>query len=114
MTETPLAADSQQFKAFEAACPKGERMRIRYLNTMPDDPALPEELRKSGIPTIVEGNAVSIDDVAIIFTMAVASLVASPGTPIKQVVKPMQRTIAREQILEITPVGESEPAFEQV
>lgn len=112
MTETPLAADSPQFTLFQEACAKRELLRIRYLQPVINDPALPEEMRQSGIPTTVEGNAIAIDEQGLTFTQAVASIVPGDAGTVAQVTKMAQRMIPRAQILEIEKVGESEPVIE--
>jgi hypothetical protein len=109
MPEVPLPTDSPQFKLFEEACGNRDLVRIRYLAAVRDDPALPEQWRKDGLPTVIEGNAIAIDETEITFTQAVI-VKSEAAASVEPVFK--QRSIVRGRVLKIARIGETEPALE--
>lgn len=101
--EVSLMPDSPQFEVFKNACMTRETVRLRYLQRpLRDDPALPADLRK-GVPTLVEGLALRMDDHNLVFAQSVVE-----GEEVDTAV----RAIAREDVISIHIVGESEPVFE--
>lgn len=93
-----LPRDDAQFELFRYAIPAKERVRVEYLAPVPDDPALPEDMRKRGLETIVEGHAISVDDTDLILQLLILES-ESPSPQAMQTVG--TRAIPRDTVLKI-------------
>lgn len=96
----PLAADDPKFQQFGAlAAARSERVRVEYLAPVPDDPALPQELRDRGIPSTVEGRASSLDATWLHIALAIDHE-TEPGMR-----KLAKQAVPRTKVLDITFLG---------
>ncbi|SRR5580765_2357224 len=107
--ELPLPPDAADFDLFKVACPARELVRIRYLQRLPDDPDLPEEIRERGLETIVEAHAISIDEKGITFTPTVLEPESENAEAMQKIA---ERFVARKRVLEIRRIGEGTPVVE--
>jgi hypothetical protein len=105
MTGTPLPLDSPQFTLFEEACQTKEKVRVRYLAEVPDDPALPQSMRNAGLESYVLGTADRIDEHMICLHQGMGDEVEKRAGPASWTLN----SIPKSRVLEIVRIGVTDP-----
>jgi hypothetical protein len=95
-----------KFRVFENAARTGLLVRIHYLQTVIEDPALPEEIRRDGIRTIIDGYPLELTDTELRLTQAVSKQAsdADAGT-LRQTLH--VRVIPRDRVEAVQLIGET-------
>jgi hypothetical protein len=89
------------FEVFADACKDQEMVFVQFLEPLLDDPALPENLRRDGLMTMVQGNEVSIDDKQLRIRVGVVKDEGFEASVI--------RVIDRDWVRRISLIGETRP-----
>jgi hypothetical protein len=95
-----------KFRVFEHAAKTGLLVRIQYMQTLRDDPALPEQLRNQGVMTILDAYPVALSTTELTITQAIAAEVAAGKAATLRQELPL-RTIPRDRVLNVRLISET-------
>ena len=98
------------FRLFEQAAKQRMLLRVEFMQKLPDDPALPDEMRMTGLRTMIDGYAVRYTPDTIVMSQAIAPSVDEKDAEALRKVAP-ERIIPRDRVLSVQLIGQNEASL---